>query len=109
MNIKILNKLNSLKEKISYHNSKYHSQDNPEITDFEFDKLCKQYDDIVLSNPEFNFLERKTVGGKVSKLFQKHHHQKPMGSLVNAFSFEDVKIDSTRVDPDLGNPIINIG
>ena len=97
MNIKILNKLNSLKKKISYHNSKYHNQDNPEITDFEFDKLCKQYDDIVLSNPEFSFLERKSVGGEVSKLFQKHYHQKSMGSLVNAFSFEDVNdfIDRT--------------
>ncbi len=97
MNIKVFNKLNSLKEKINYHDSKYHNQDNPEITDFEFDKLCKQYDDIVLSNPEFSFLERKSVGGEASKLFQKHHHQKPMGSLVNAFSFDDVNdfIDRT--------------
>jgi len=97
MNIRILNKLNSLKEKISYHNTKYHTKDNPEITDFEFDQLCKQYDDIIFSNPEFSFLERKSIGGETSKLFQKHHHQKPMGSLVNAFSFEDVNdfIDRT--------------
>merc|ERR1711965_1066202 len=97
MNIKILDKLNSLKEKISYHNTKYHTQDDPEITDYEFDQLCKQYDDIIFSNPEFSFLERKSIGGETSKLFQKHHHQKPMGSLVNAFSFEDVNdfIDRT--------------
>ena len=90
MNIKILNKLNLLKEKISYHNTKYHNEDNPEITDFEFDELCKQYDNIILSNPEFIFLERKSIGSEASKLFQKHHHQKLMGSLLNAFSFEDV-------------------
>ncbi|MFL2818264.1 MAG: NAD-dependent DNA ligase LigA [Candidatus Puniceispirillales bacterium] len=90
MNIEILNKLNSLSDKIKYHNFKYHTQDNPEITDFEFDKLCKQYDDIILSKPEFSFLERKSVGGEISKQFQKHQHQKPMGSLVNAFSIEDV-------------------
>ena len=90
MNIEILNKLNSLNDKIKYHNFKYHTQDNPEITDFEYDKLCKQYDDIILSKPEFSFLERKSVGGEISKQFQKHQHQKPMGSLVNAFSIEDV-------------------
>ena len=90
MNVKILDKLNLLNDKIKYHNSKYHTQDNPEITDFEYDKLCKQYDDIILSKPEFSFLERKSVGGEISKQFQKHQHQKPMGSLVNAFSIEDV-------------------
>ena len=90
MNTEILNKLNLLKDKISYHNFKYHTKDNPEISDFEFDKLCKQYDDIISSNPEFSFLERKTIGSEISKKFQKFHHQKPMGSLVNAFSFEDI-------------------
>ena len=97
MNIEILNKLNLLNDKIKYHNFKYHTQDNPEITDFEYDKLCKQYDDIILSKPEFSFLERKSVGGEISKQFQKHQHQKPMGSLVNAFSIEDVNdfIDRT--------------
>ncbi len=90
MNIEILNKLNLLNDKIKYHNFKYHSQDDPEITDFEYDKLCKQYDDIIISKPEFSFLERKSIGSEISKQFQKHQHQKPMGSLVNAFSIEDV-------------------
>ena len=58
MNIKILNILEIKRKKIKYHNQKYHSEDNPEITDFEFDQLCKQYDDLILDNPEFNFLER---------------------------------------------------
>ena len=90
MNIEILNKLKLLKDKINYHNFRYHTKDDPEISDFQFDELCKQYDNIISSNPAFNFLERKTVGDKISNKFQKYHHQKPMGSLVNAFSFEDV-------------------
>ena len=44
MKIEIINKLNSLNTKINYHNKKYHFEDNPEITDFEFDELCKEYD-----------------------------------------------------------------
>ena len=90
MNIEILNKLKLLKDKINYHNFRYHTKDDPEISDFQFDELCKQYDNIISSNPAFNFLERKTVGDKISNKFQKYHHQKPMGSLVNAFSFEDI-------------------
>ena len=55
MNIEILKTLEIKKKEIDYHNKKYHSDDNPEITDFEFDQLCKEYDDIIIANPEFIF------------------------------------------------------
>ena len=91
MNIKTLNHINSLSKIIEYHNKKYHTDDSPEITDYEFDQLCKKYDDIISANPEFHFLERKSIGAQTSDQFEKFRHAKPMGSLVNAFTFEDVK------------------
>ncbi|MDC1066549.1 NAD-dependent DNA ligase LigA [Alphaproteobacteria bacterium] len=91
MNIKILHHINSLSKIIEYHNKKYHTDDSPEITDYEFDQLCKKYDDIISANPEFQFLERKSIGAQISNQFEKFRHAKPMGSLVNAFTFEDVK------------------
>ncbi len=90
MNIEILNTLEIKKKEIDYHNKKYHSDDNPEITDFEFDQLCKEYDDIITANPEFYFLERSEVGSYPSNQFEKYTHYKPMSSLNNAFSFGDV-------------------
>lgn len=90
MNIEILNTLEIKKKEIDYHNKKYHSDDNPEITDFEFDQLCKEYDDIIKANPEFYFLERSEVGSYPSNQFEKYTHYKPMSSLNNAFSFGDV-------------------
>jgi len=90
MDTKIFNKLNQLKNKIDFHDNKYHSEDNPEISDFEYDKLCREYDTLINENPEFKFLERKTVGSQTSNQFQKYNHRKPMTSLTNAFSFEDV-------------------
>ncbi len=90
MDTKIFNKLNQLKNEIDFHDIKYHSEDNPEISDFEYDKLCKEYDTIISENPGFRFLERKTVGSQTSNQFQKYNHRKPMTSLTNAFSFEDV-------------------
>ena len=79
-----------LKDQIDFHDHKYHFEDNPQITDFEYDKLCHNYDQIIDQNPEFKFLERKTVGSQTSNQFQKYNHRKPMTSLTNAFSFEDV-------------------
>ena len=90
METEIFTKLNLLKKKIDFHDHKYHFEDNPQITDFEYDKLCREYDQIIDQNPEFKFLERKTVGSQTSNQFQKYNHQKPMTSLTNAFSFEDV-------------------
>ena len=90
MDTKIFNKLNQLKNKIDFHDNKYHSEDNPEISDFEYDKLCQEYDALINVNPGFKFLERKTVGSQISNQFQKYNHRKPMTSLTNAFSFEDV-------------------
>ena len=90
MDTKIFNKLNQLKIKIDFHDNKYHSEDNPEISDFEYDKLCREYDTLINENPGFKFLERKTVGSQTSNQFQKYNHRKPMTSLTNAFSLEDV-------------------
>ena len=97
MDTKIFNKLNQLKNEIDFHDNKYHSEDNPVISDFEYDKLCQEYDNLIIENPGFKFLERKTVGSQTSNQFQKYNHRKPMTSLTNAFSFEDVNdfIDRT--------------
>ena len=57
MNIETLDYINNLSKRIEYHNKKYHKDDNPEITDYEFDKLCKEYDNIISENPEFHSKE----------------------------------------------------
>ena len=82
MDTKIFNKLNQLKNKIDFHDNKYHFEDNPEISDFEYDKLCREYDTLINENPEFKFLERKNVGSQASNQFQKYNHRKPMTSLT---------------------------
>ena len=97
MNTKIFTRLNLLKKKIDFHDHKYHFEDNPQISDIEYDKICKEYDQIIEENPEFIFLERKSVGAQTSDQFQKYNHRKPMISLTNAFSFGDVNDFIERV------------
>ena len=55
-----------LKEKIKFHNEKYHSEDNPEISDQEFDLLFKELKDL---ENKYTFLDTtdsptRMVGGK---------------------------------------------
>ena len=66
MDTKIFNKLNQLKKEIDFHDNKYHLEDNPQISDFEYDNLCREYDTLINENPGFKFLERKSVGSQTS-------------------------------------------
>ena len=91
MNINILNTISTLSKEIKYHDQKYHEQDNPEISDGDYDKICKRYDQLIQQNPEFSYLERNSVGSLGSNQFEKYTHLKPMGSLINGFTIKDIK------------------
>ena len=81
-----------LKETIRFHNNKYHSEDNPEISDQEFDQLFKQLKEL---EKKYKFLyisdsPSNIVGAiKLSEL-SSFEHLIPMLSLDNAFSEEDL-------------------
>ena len=91
MNIDIFNSITTLSNQIKYHDQKYHEQDNPEISDIDYDQMCKKYDDLIIQNPEYYYLERKSVGSLISVQFEKYTHRKPMGSLINAFTTKDIE------------------
>ena len=82
-----------LKEKIKIHNEKYHSEDNPEISDQEFDFLYKELKDI---DNKYAFLDitdspSRMFGGKKLSVLTPFKHELPMLSLDNAFSSDDLK------------------
>ena len=84
------------KEKIKElkkHNKLYFSDDNPQITDSDYDLIKKE---IIDMEKRFPFLEKKSfssskiVGSKPSNKFQKIKHLKAMLSLSNAFNKNDI-------------------
>ena len=84
------------KEKIKElkkHNKLYFSDDNPQITDSDYDLIKKE---IIDMEKKFPFLEKKSfsssniVGSKPSTKFQKIKHLKAMLSLSNAFNKNDI-------------------
>ena len=81
--IKLLNK----------HNKLYFNNDNPEISDSEYDNLKKEINDLEKNNIFLKKLKlnRTLVGSPPSNKFKKVKHLKPMLSLSNAFKKEDMK------------------
>jgi DNA ligase (NAD+) len=84
--------LKALAEEIEYHNRLYYALDAPEISDAEYDALFlrniaieKKFPHLVLPNSP-----SKKVGHAVSSKFNKIEHSKPMLSLANAFSEDEL-------------------
>lgn len=94
-----------LREIINYHNKRYYEMDEPEIEDFEYDRLLHELIDIEEKYPELLTADSPThrVGGKADKMFTPVEHIVPMESLQDAFSFDNVYAFDKRVREAVGN------
>ena len=92
-------KINELVDIINYHNEKYYNQDNPEISDFEYDKLINELIGLEEENPQYKRIDSPSnrVGGKPLDKFNQIQHKIPMLSLSNAYSSQDLKDFDKRV------------
>ncbi len=90
MNIK--EKINHLRDELNQHNYNYYVLDAPVISDFEFDQMLKQLQELEEQHPEFFDPNSPTqrVGGAVTKNFETVVHEFPMHSLDNSYSEEDL-------------------
>ncbi len=88
-----LKRYNYLSLIITKHNKKYHEEDNPEISDGDYDALFKELSDIEKKFPELIDPNSPTqkVGSAPSKKFEKIKHSVPMLSLGNVFSEDDLQ------------------
>lgn len=84
--------IENLRKKIEYHNKKYYDEDNPEISDYEYDRLQRALKKLEDENPEFFDLNSPTVrvGGYANEKFSKVTHKYPLESLQDAFSFDEL-------------------
>ena len=95
----IENRIDELVNLINYHNEKYYNDDNPEITDLEYDTLMKELTKLEEENPQLKRINSPTnrVGGKALDKFEQVTHKNPMLSLGNAYSKEDLRDFDKRV------------
>lgn len=97
MNIK--EQIEALREELRQHNYSYYILDNPTISDFEFDTMLKELQELEAKHPEFYDPNSPTlrVGGEVTKKFQTVIHEQRMYSLDNSYSKEDLLEWETRI------------
>ena len=91
---KIKNELTELRKQIRRHNKKYYEEDNPEISDYEYDQLMNRLKEMEAEYPEFITSRSPTqmVGGKAKRTAGKLvPHDVPMLSLQDVFSKAEVE------------------
>tara|TARA_B100001029_G_scaffold25995_2_gene18430 strand:+ start:11382 stop:13358 length:1977 start_codon:yes stop_codon:yes gene_type:complete len=94
----INDEIKKLREEIDRHNKLYHTEDNPEITDAEFDALYARLKKLEKKLGLIDSSPISKVGSKPSKNFEKHDHLKPMLSLSNVFNFEEFNKFEERIN-----------
>ena len=88
-------------------NRLYHVEDAPEIADSEYDQLFRQLVALEAAHPELISADSPTqrVGGTpTGETFDEVRHRRPMLSLANAFSHDELRAFDTRVRRGLGLP-----
>ena len=90
----IKERMDELYKLVEYHSQRYYNDDDPEISDFEYDKLTRELKQLEKENPLFaraDSLASKRVGGSASKReLRKVKHDVPVISLQDVFSKEEV-------------------
>jgi len=101
-------KIESLRKALHEHNHRYYMLDQPIITDYEFDQMLKELQELEKVYPEFNDPNSPTkrVGGGVSKSFETVAHRFPMYSLSNTYSKEELEQWEERLRKILGSEAV---
>ena len=95
----IQQKITDLRDKINSYNHHYYVLDKSLISDYEFDMLLKELQELEKNHPEFNDENSPTkrVGGGISSRFNTVKHKTPMLSLSNSYSKEELLEFDERV------------
>src|SRR5579864_7650182 len=95
----VAKKIEALREKIRHHEHLYYVLDQPEISDFDFDKLMQELQQLEAEHPTLITPDSPTqrVGGKPREGFVKVRHSSPMLSLDNTYNEEELRAWERRV------------
>src|SRR6266481_9322201 len=85
--------IKDLREEIQRHEDLYYLQDNPEISDREYDALIDKLRQLEEQNPKFISPDSPTqrVGGRPAEGFPEFFHRRPMLSLDNSYNLDELR------------------
>ena len=100
----IQEKYKKLRSEIEYHNNLYYNEDNPVISDMEYDFLIRELKELEKNYPEFLGNEEdgessptEKIGGIASEKFSKVQHRVPMLSLSNTYNISEIEDFDKRI------------
>ncbi|MFT6166037.1 MAG: DNA ligase (NAD+) [Vicingaceae bacterium] len=96
-----------LSEQIRKHNHTYYMKDIPQISDYEFDQLLEELQQLENEFPQFaeENSPTKRVGGSITKKFETVVHHYPMLSLSNSYNRDDLIDFDQRVQKLAGKKV----
>ena len=94
-----LRRVNELTKIIEYHNNLYYNNDEPKISDYEYDMLLRELENLEAEYPELKRPDSPTnrVGGSAGEKFSPVTHAVPMESLHDSFSHDELRDFDRRV------------
>jgi len=100
-------KIAQLMKELNQHNYNYYQEDAPTISDYDFDQLLKELQELEQQFPQFadENSPTKRVGGDITKKFDTVEHRYPMLSLGNSYNREDLTDFDERVQKLAGRPV----
>ena len=103
-------KIKQLRDELNRHNYNYYVLNQPTIGDMEFDFKMHELEDLEKAHPEFAdpLSPTQRVGSDISKGFVQVKHERPMQSLSNSYSIEEVQDFLRRAKDGLGGEPVQI-
>lgn len=89
----------ALRKQLEIWSNKYYDEDNPEVSDYEYDMTMNKLKELEKEFPDLITKDSLTqkVGGHVKEGFEKVEHEVPMQSLQDIFSFSELEEFKDRV------------
>ena len=96
--------IEKVRQEINFHNFKYYVENNPVISDYEFDQLIKKLEDIEKKYPDLITPDSPTqrVGGQPLDGFKTIEHKVAMLSLDNTYNYNELREFDERVKKNVG-------
>lgn len=100
-------RIDFLRKELEGHNYRYYVLNQPSISDYEYDILLNELDNLEKEFPDLMSEDSPTrhVGSDITKEFEQVEHTYPMLSLGNTYSEEEVREFDSRIAKSVSQPV----
>ena len=100
-------RIETLRKELEEHNNRYYVLNQPSISDFEYDILINELDNLEKKFPEFasEYSPTRHVGSDITNEFEQFEHTYPMLSLGNTYSEQELREFDSKVVRSITEPV----